>query len=189
MKLSQFQEILNWYINGIKTNLINSHHCKNRSDFNGRLTSYESVLNQTHKEECLYLILSSLGEIGNICFDHNLGNWQDESGCLFIREANYSIICDRGRGIKQSLSSVYQLTNEDKNYISIAFSKIITGRAPEKRGNGLKFVKSSILKCNVGLSCKSGDEFIHFGKSEDDFSLELKNMNQLNPGVFTYFYW
>lgn len=187
--MNQSKEILNWYLNGTKTGFINSHLFNNRSELNGRLASYETILKKIHKDECLYLILSSLGEVGNNCFDHNLGYWQDEPGCLLIRETNYAIICDRGRGIKQSLSSVYHLTKEDKNYISIAFTKIITGRAPEKRGNGLKFVRSNVLKCNLGLTCKSEGELIHFGKPKDQFSLELENINQLNSGVITYFYW
>jgi hypothetical protein len=132
---------------------------------------------------------SSLGEIGNNCFDHNLGFWQGEAGCLFIRDDEFALICDRGRGIKQSLSSVYSLIETDNNYISIAFSKVISGRAPEKRGNGLKFVKKNILNCGLGLFCKSGDDSFSLGKAPDSFVQQLKSSNLSNSGVLTYIYW
>lgn len=184
-----FNEIQAWYFSGTSNQFIRENFCDTRSDFNGRLASYEGILKKKFSEDCLYLISSSLGEIGNNCFDHNLGFWQGDAGCLFIREDNFALICDRGRGIKQSLSSVYSLTKEDKDYISIAFSKVITGRAPEKRGNGLKFVKKNILNCGLGLFCKSGDDSFGLGKTPDMFAQQLKSSSLINTGVLTYIYW
>lgn len=189
MEIKRFNEVVQWYFSGTSTRLIDENFCRSRSDFNGRLASYESILKKDFSEDCHYLVSSSLGEIGNNCFDHNLGFWQGDAGCLFIRETNCALICDRGRGIKQSLSSVYALTKEDKDYISIAFGKVITGRAPEKRGNGLKFVRKNILNCNLGLFCVSGEEFFHLGKPLDDLGVQLQNKTQNNTGVLTYIYW
>ncbi|MGZ3805245.1 MAG: hypothetical protein ACXVCE_12495 [Bacteriovorax sp.] len=189
MEINKLNEILKWYLTGKVTPFIDSNFCKNRAEFNGRLSSYEAILKNSFSEDCLFLITSSLGEIGNNCFDHNLGFWQSDPGCLFIRDHKFSIICDRGRGIKQSLSVVYDLKKEDKDYISIAFQKVITGRAPEKRGNGLKFVRKNILNCGLGLTCKSGDELFHLGKEYDIFSRDIEMQKNTNTGVFTYIYW
>ena len=189
MEIKRFNEIQEWYLAGTSTQFIEDNFCRTRSDFNGRLASYESILKKNFSEDCLFLLSSSLGEIGNNCFDHNLGFWQGDAGCLFIRENNFTLICDRGRGIKQSLSSVYSLTKEDKDYISIAFTKVITGRAPEKRGNGLKFVKKNILNCGLGLFCRSEDESFHLGKPLDGYAEQLKTSIRNNNGVLTYIYW
>ncbi len=189
MDLRKTNEIQDWYFSGIPSRIVEQNFCKTRSDFNGRVASFESILKKRFSEDCLFLVSSSLGEIGNNCFDHNLGFWQGDTGCLFVREKNYSLICDRGRGIAQSLSAVYSLAKNDKDYISIAFSKVITGRAPEKRGNGLKFVKKNILSCDLGLFCKSSDESFHLGKPLDEFARQLQNSNRKNDGVLTYIYW
>lgn len=189
MEIKSLNEIQEWYFSGHSAQVIEDNFCRTRADFNGRLTSYESILKKKFSEDCLFLVSSSLGEVGNNCFDHNLGFWQGDAGCLFIRESAFSLICDRGRGIKQSLSSVYTLAKGDIDYISIAFSKVITGRAPEKRGNGLKFVKKNISRCDLGLFCMSGEESLHLGKPLDSFSQQLKAEVRTNPGVLTYIYW
>ncbi len=189
MEIEKLNEVAKWYFSGTSTQLIKENFCKTRSEYNGRLTSYEFSLKKTFSEDCLFLLSSSLGEIGNNCFDHNLGFWQDEAGCLFIRENRFALICDRGRGIKESLSSVYTLTKDDKDFISIAFNKIITGRAPEKRGNGLKFVKKNILNCKLGLLCLSTDESLHLGIPLDSFAQQLLASHSKNNGVLTYIYW
>jgi hypothetical protein len=189
MAFTKLNEIQDWYFNEKSSQYIIENFCKTRADFNGRLASYEANLKDVFSEDCLYLVTSSLGEIGNNCFDHNLGFWQSEAGCLFIREKTFCIICDRGRGIKQSLSSVYTLTEEDTNYVNIAFSKVITGRAPEKRGNGLKFAKKNILSCGLGLLCLSEEAPFLIGKKLDAGALELRNSNRKNNGVLNYIYW
>jgi hypothetical protein len=189
MELDKITEIQNWYYSGILTELIVDNICETRSSFNGRLASYESLLKREFSEDCLYLVSSSLGEIGNNCFDHNLGFWQGDAGCLFVRDQKFALICDRGRGIKESLSLVYSLAQDDIDYISVAFSKIISGRAPEKRGNGLKFVKKNILSCNLGILCVSGHDFFHLGKPMDDCCRQLISSKSANNGVLTYVYW
>ena len=44
-----------------------------------------------------------IGEIGNNCFDHNLGFWKDQPGCYFHDEfdsAGVTVgLADRGRGM------------------------------------------------------------------------------------------
>lgn len=131
----------------------------------------------------------NLTNLMKLSFGISRGFWQGEPGCFFVRNEKFTLICDRGRGIKQSLSSVYSLKDEDKSFVSIAFQKVITGRAPEKRGNGLKFVRKNILSCGLGLICKSDDEIFHLGKDHDSFSREIEGLTNTNTGVLTYIYW
>jgi sensor histidine kinase regulating citrate/malate metabolism len=55
-------------------------------------------------------------------------------------------IGDRGQGIISSLQSVVGLELSPQDILHKAFNEKISGRAPEKRGNGLKFVLKQIEK-------------------------------------------
>jgi hypothetical protein len=46
---------------------------------------------------------------------------------------------------------------DDSSALIVAFTEIVSGRAPEERGNGLKFVKSIIIKNNMNLYFRTGD--------------------------------
>lgn len=189
MCLQNYQEILDWYEYGNFTKYIEDNFCSNRAEFNGRLVSYETLLKKKFQEECLYLANSSFGEIGNNCFDHNLGFWQDRAGCLFVRDVDYCLIADRGRGIKASLSSAYQLSATEPTYISVAFQKVISGRAPEKRGNGLKYTKKNVLKCQLNLFCNSDCEKIFIGDSQKESMNPFAQQDFKNSGTLTFIYW
>jgi hypothetical protein len=65
-------------------------------------------------------------------------------------------LVDYGKGIRQSLLSVIPLIESDKEAIEIAFTKRISGRSPEQRGNGLKFVSETIQQNNWSLYFQSG---------------------------------
>ena len=179
--INNLNEIQDWHNSGVSTDFIEQSFCSTRGDLNGRLSLYEKALSKSFKTDCLYLFMSSLGEVGNNCFDHNLGFWQDRPGALFIREENYCIIADRGQGIRQSLQKVVDL--KDCNAIEFAFTHIVSGRAPEKRGNGLKHVKRSLKTCGISLCIYSGRE--HF---ELNNSMKI-NLILQNAGVFALFYW
>jgi hypothetical protein len=187
MSYANADKITDWFNHGNLDLFINENSCKTRSEFNDRLLSYEKTLSTHFSTDCLYLILSSIGEVGNNCFDHNLGFWQDEPGCLFIREKKFCIIADRGQGIKNSLQKVYKLSENDKSYISVAFHKVITGRAPEKRGNGLKFTRKNLEHCQVNLFCYSDGEI--FTLRNQNQSLPIPEQSFKASGTFTLIYW
>ena len=71
----------------------------------------------------------------------------------------------------------------------MAFKKVITGRAPEKRGNGLKFSKRSLEKCRVNIYCSSNGESIYFGNLLQEKQNPFSGMNLNFQGTLTYFYW
>jgi hypothetical protein len=76
--------------------------------------------------------------------------------CSFSHYQRYSVLADYGRGIKQSLLSVLPVINSDAEAMEIAFTKRISGRSPEQRGNGLKFVSETIQQNNWRLYFQSG---------------------------------
>jgi hypothetical protein len=88
-----------------------------------------------------------IGEIGNNTFDHNFvfeneyprGVYGNFSYCN-----KYTVLADFGRGIKQSLLDVLPSLKSDVEAVETAFTKRISGRSPEQRGNGLKFVSETI---------------------------------------------
>jgi len=60
-------------------------------------------------------------------------------------------------GVRQSLQSVLPAIGSDLEAVEIAFTKRISGRSPEQRGNGLKFVSETIRQNNWHLYFQSGN--------------------------------
>jgi hypothetical protein len=74
-------------------------------------------------------------------------------------------LADRGQGIFQSLARVHPGITDEEEALKAAFEKVISGRAPEQRGNGLKFVRSVLsLNAGRGLACVSGGAFVFYGE-------------------------
>ncbi len=122
-----------------------------RDVFRARLDRfYKDLANAEWSEEDCALLTAAIGEIGNNCFDHNLGQWHDDPGCWFewkfIEKSSRCLIvvADRGQGIFSSLSRMDRDIKTDQDAVNVAFSKILSGRSPEKRGNGLKFVRQIV---------------------------------------------
>ena len=124
--------------------------CKYRDVFQARLDSFVLKTNK-------YLESAVIGEIGNNTFDHNLdfsagkarGTYfnPDFDGCI--------VLADYGQGIRKSLSKIKSF-NDDFTALKTAFTERISGRAPEQRGNGLKFVLESFTEKNWELYFQSG---------------------------------
>ncbi|MDR0486131.1 MAG: hypothetical protein LBH29_05335 [Elusimicrobiota bacterium] len=130
--------------------IFRDRYCKTR-DF------FQLALNKFFRETKMPLLTAVAGEIGNNSFDHNLGNWKDILGVIFIYdiESGFLIIADRGQGIKKTLSNVREIET-DEQAVSIAFSDIISGRYPEQRGNGLKFTANAVRANKWNLYLQSG---------------------------------
>jgi hypothetical protein len=123
-----------------------------RDVFTARMQSY---IIETNK----YLEAAIIGEIGNNTFDHNFifeNNCPRGVYCDFSYLQEYVVLADYGKGIKRSLSLVLPGIETDIEAIEIAFTKRISGRSPEQRGNGLKFVSETIQQNNWQLYFQSG---------------------------------
>lgn len=139
-------------------------HCQYRDGFNAYLEHFiRMFINFGLNDDNAKLATAVLGELGNNVFDHNLGSWPtDVVGC-FVAGQNYPIkkmiqftIGDPGIGFLGSLKSAYPELKNDCEAIKKGLSGY-SGRIPEKRGNGLKWVQ------NWTLNNFSGKLAIHSG--------------------------
>ena len=139
-----------------------------RDVFTARLQSY---ITETEK----YLEAAIIGEIGNNTFDHNFGffsSYPAGAYCNLIYQQKYTLLADYGKGIKCSLLPVIPSIESDKEAVEIAFTKRISGRSPEQRGNGLKFVSETIQQNKWHFyfqsgsgSCSIDENGIHFSEN------------------------
>lgn len=159
----------------------NEYYCQSSDVFEARLIRLQNELEKiTGLEPLLSLIVSITGEIGNNSFDHNLGVWPDIPGIYFGYDLNKRIVvlADRGQGILVTLKRVRPGLENDEEALKTAFNEIISGRAPEARGNGLKFVREVVQANplallfqtgNAELSIKMNDKDPKIGKSAYQF--------------------
>jgi len=151
------------------------YYCPNSAVFQTRLIKMQTELGQT-KDEVLKkifpLIVAVAGEIGNNSFDHNLGNWPDTPGVFFAYDLKERtiVLADRGQGILTTLKRAIPGLKNDSEALKAAFTEIISGRAPEARGNGLKFVREVIIKNRMRLNFQTGNAYLE---------LKLNNPNLL----------
>ena len=134
-------------------------YCPTSSDYKGRLSKLQSALEKLGEFRDYYpLIVAVVGEIGNNSFDHNLGNWPDISGIYFSFDLNKRqvALADRGQGVLRTLKKVRSEIKNDEEALRVAFTEKLSGRAPESRGNGLKFVLQIVLERNIQLEFYSG---------------------------------
>ncbi len=148
-----------WAIAPVGVPPSNDVYCRTRDVFQARLESLQHALAGKVSESAVSLLSAVAGEIGNNSFDHNLGNWPDITGIYFsfdMRNKNI-VLADRGQGILATLKRVRpELTNASEA-LKVAFTEIISGRLPEARGNGLKFVRSVIVENPFTLKFQTGD--------------------------------
>jgi len=148
MNASIGQKFLTWFENTTVTAMPECY-CATRDVFEGRLAKISQSLQRDFgfAEDDSFLLTALIGEIGNNCFDHNLGHWRYEPGLQFSlsRQNDLAIvtIADRGRGIHGSLMSAFPEISSSHEALSLAFEKKISGRHPENRDNGLKLEHKS----------------------------------------------
>jgi hypothetical protein len=136
-----------------------------RDVFTARLQSF---VTDTGK----YLEAAIIGEIGNNTFDHNFvfgSEYPRGVYCNFAYRNKYTVLADFGRGIKQSLLDVLPSIKSDAEAVETAFIKRISGRSPEQRGNGLKFVSETIQQNKWHLYFQSGSGCYSINNIEKNF--------------------
>jgi len=159
-------------------------YCQTRDVFQARLEKLQSELSKIASIEVVSLITAVAGEIGNNSFDHNLGSWADIPGIFFsyaIRNRKV-VLADRGQGILTTLKRVRPELLNSGEAMKMAFTEIISGRYPETRGNGLKFVRSIIVKNPFSLFFQTGDAKLFLKKN--DIKLDIQPTGTIINGCF-----
>ncbi len=155
-------------------------YCSNKAVFQTRLIKMQDLLIRSGKEGALFsLIVAIAGEIGNNSFDHNLGNWPDVPGVFFGFDINKGmvVLADRGLGILETLRRVRPDLKDHTESMIVAFTEIVSGREPEKRGNGLKFVRKVIAENSIDLFFQSGDTELWLDKNNANLRIAISPEN------------
>ncbi len=143
-------------------------YCRTRDIFQARLESFQHKLTKMTNIQTSSLITAIAGEIGNNSFDHNLGNWPDILGVFFSFTPNKKIVlADRGQGVLTTLKRVDSTLITHSQALTVAFTKIISARPSEARGNGLKFVKSIVTSHPLRLSFQTGNALLELSEKEN----------------------
>ncbi|MEK7173641.1 MAG: hypothetical protein AAB710_01005, partial [Patescibacteria group bacterium] len=74
-----------------------------------------------------------------------------------------------GLGILETLRQVRPELPSHLEAVKVAFTEFISGRAPEKRGNGLKTVREVLLEQPFSLYFTSGDAEVRIKKTNKEF--------------------
>lgn len=150
-------------------------YCANSAIFQARLSRLESELGEIKKLESIFPLISAItGEIGNNSFDHNIGNWPDIPGIFFAYDlaSRKIVLADRGRGILTTLRQIKPELSNHQDALNIAFTEIVSGRAPEARGNGLKFVKEVVTNSKISLFFQTGDAQLEIQENSEDLNIQ-----------------
>lgn len=164
-----FRTAKEWAIS--QKNFSDDFYCQNSAVFQARLVKMETSMLKDKNAKKLYSLLTSIaGEIGNNSYDHNLGQWPDMPGIFFGYDLNKKqiVLADRGLGVFETLKRVKPELKTYNEALNVAFTEIISGRTPEARGNGLKYVRNVISKNPINLEFQSGEaKLILKGNSAD----------------------
>ena len=151
-------------------------YCANSAGFQTKLSTMQDLLSGIKELSPMFpLVVAMAGEIGNNSFDHNLGNWPDVPGIFFGYDIQkrVAVLADRGRGVLMTLKRIRPELNTDKEALRVAFTEIVSGRAPESRGNGLKFVRKVVAENPIGLLFQTGNAELILKKDSDELDIRL----------------
>jgi hypothetical protein len=187
------EELLHWYFDIAAP--FNPNVSETRDVFEARAQKFfPALIKSRFSENDASLLYSIVGEIGNNSFDHNLGMWNHQPGCYFDFHIDSDAvtfgIADHGRGMFSSLKRVIPALIDDQEAVETAFQKVISGRAPEQRGNGLKFVRQ-IINGNPGraLVAQSGKGKIFFGGKQSFISMTKNFLAPDSQGTILLVKW
>jgi len=151
---------LAWATSALPPELPSEYYCERPDRFTSRVAKMGGELQKAGNvsEDLASLLTLVVGEIGDNSFAHNVGNWSDVPGVFFGYNIAKRVIvlADRGRGVKKTLQYVRPNLTTDVEALNVAFTEIVSGRSPEKRGNGLKVVRRVAESNEIGLLFRSG---------------------------------
>lgn len=162
-----------WCANG--TEIPERFYCPNIGVFQSRLNKMKILLEtEGALKDIAPLVGALVGEIGDNSFAHNLGNWPDTPGIFFGYDfgKHKIVLADRGIGILATLKRVKPELHAHDDALLTAFTEVISGRAPEERGNGLKFVRKVVIENPMGLSFQTGDAELNLIKDGRDLKIQ-----------------
>lgn len=149
-----------WAASAQPPEIPSEYYCERQDRFTSRLEKMGTVLAESLSVglDIASLLTAVAGEIGDNSYMHNVGNWPDVPGIFFAYDINKRIIVlsDRGQGITKTLLRVRPTISTDTEALQIAFTEIVSGREPEKRGNGLKVVRRIVESNPICLLFRSG---------------------------------
>ncbi|EKE15605.1 MAG: hypothetical protein ACD_11C00117G0001 [uncultured bacterium] len=153
-------------------------YCQTSATFLDKLTKLQNKLAEVSELKNIFpLIIAMTGEIGDNSFAHNIGNWPDVPGIFFGYDLDKKeiVLADRGRGIFETLKRVRPELEGNADALRVAFTEIVSGRAPEARGNGLKYVRRIASVNDVELYYKTGDAELEIDKGDVDLKIKKSN--------------
>ena len=153
-----FRFALDWVIS--QAEFPEGFYCQTSATFQTRLMKMQDLMIQNPNAKDLFsLFVSMAGEIGNNSYDHNLGQWPDLPGIFFGYDLNKKqiVLADRGLGILKTLKRVRPELMTDEEALHTAFTEVVSGRSPEDRGNGLKYVREVVSENPINLTFQTGN--------------------------------
>jgi len=179
-ELSLFKIARNWIADDLGAEPFSDFYCQDVSVFQSRLMRLENELGKVKRLNKIFPLISAItGEIGNNSFDHNLGNWSDIMGIFFTWDLGKGkiVLADRGQGILATLKKVKPELKNHQDALLTAFTEIISGRAPEYRGNGLKFVKDVVIANKISLFFQTGDAWLRIQRNDSNIDVQKSAVN------------
>lgn len=172
--LERFQEDIfaiaqTWSASEIAPEIPEDYYSNTQDRFRARLEHMALLIDREPSMTGLAsLVVAVAGEIGNNSFDHNLGNWPDVPGIFFAYDIvrRLIILADRGVGIKATLLRIRPHLKDDLEALTVAMTEVVSGRSPEQRGNGLKFVRNVAIDNPIGLTLQSGTALATITKND-----------------------
>lgn len=170
-----------WATSAQPPELPGEYYCERPDRFTSRVAKMGSELLRAESisEDLASLLTLVAGEIGDNSFAHNVGNWPDVPGVFYAYDIEKRIIvlADRGRGVRATLRRVRPNLATDTDALRVAFTEIVSGRNPEKRGNGLKVVRSIAEKKTLSLLFRSGVGMVRIPKESGKMRIEMTGEN------------
>lgn len=157
-----------------------NYYCQDSAIFLPRIAKMIELMTQNKEAKDLFSQLGSIaGEIGNNSYDHNIGRWLDAPGIFFSYDLNKKqiVLADRGVGILETLKRVKPELKNHKEALMVAFTEMISGRKPEARGNGLKYVRKIISENPINLLFQTGDAKLILNANSPDLNIENAKQN------------
>ena len=172
--------------------LADEFYCERQDRFSSRLAKFSEVLLQNESnlsDDLVSLLTLVTGEIGDNSFAHNVGNWPDVPGLFFGYDIDRRLIvlADRGRGVLTTLHQVRAELFDDQAALRVAFTQILSGRDPEKRGNGLKVVRRTVQNSQIRLRFQSGTAVVQLNQTIQ--RLRIRTSTSPIRGTFAVITW